>query len=119
MLKNIPYDQKADLWSIGIITYLLLSGVLPFDDENDNKAIARKTVFEKTPFYPSLWNHISNEGKDFVDKLLQKEPEDRMKIQEIFEHPWMKKFYKKKDSKHKSSSAKDIDYLLFNSFKDI
>ena len=119
VLKNIPYDQKADLWSIGIITYLLLSGVLPFDDENDNKAIARKTVFEKTPFYPSLWNHISKEGKDFVDKLLQKEPDDRMKIQEIFEHPWMKNFYKKKDSKHKSSSAKDIDYLLFNSFKDI
>ena len=119
VLQDIPYDQKTDLWSIGVVSYLLLSGVLPFDDENNNNEIARKTVHEKTPFYPSLWNDVSKEAIDFVDQLLQKDPNNRMNMNELFEHPWMKKYFKNKISNKSKSTSINTDHFFFTSYKEI
>jgi serine/threonine protein kinase len=61
-----PYDKKVDFFSIGVITYLLLTGTLPFDDENSEKEILRQTVQETTPFPSKVWNRLSKESKDFT-----------------------------------------------------
>ena len=90
VLQEKPYDQKSDLWSVGIITYLLLCGCLPFDDENDEKEIARQTIQDPVPFYNVLWKNLSNEARDFVDRLLQKDPNKRMSVKEALNHCWIK-----------------------------
>ena len=92
VLLEKPYNFKADLWTIGIITYLLVAGFLPFDDENSEKEIARQTVYEPTPFPNSVWKSISSEAKAFVNNLLNKDPSKRMNIKQILEHPWLKKY---------------------------
>ena len=92
VLLEKPYNFKADLWTIGVITYLLLAGFLPFDDENSEKEIARQTVYEPTPFPNSIWGNISKEGRSFVDNLLEKDPKNRMTIKQVLEHPWLQKF---------------------------
>ena len=97
VLQEKPYNFKVDLFAIGIITYLLVAGFLPFDHETSEKEIARQTVYEPTPFPSSIWKNISIEAKMFVDNLLDKDPEKRMNIQEVLQHKWLQKFNKKEE----------------------
>jgi len=71
VLLQKPYGKEVDLWSLGVITYLLLSRVLPFDDEDD-KEIARQTIQEAPDFSFSPWDEKSKEAQDLVKKLLEK-----------------------------------------------
>ena len=106
VLQGKPYDKSVDLWSIGIITFLLLCGYLPFDDKHSEREIARQTIQDPVPYEEKIWNKYSPEAKAFVDGLLQKKPEKRYTIKEILEHPWIKKMdkvpEKRKDNKNKS-----------------
>ena len=92
VLQEKPYDFKVDLFAIGIITYLLVAGFLPFDDEKSENEIANQTVYKPTPYPKKIWNKISNEAKMFVDNLLSKDPERRMNLQEVLQHKWLSKF---------------------------
>ena len=92
VLEEKEYDFKVDLFAIGIITYLLVAGFLPFDDENSEKEISRQTVYEPTPFPKKIWNNISPEAKMFVDNLLNKDPDKRMNLGEVLQHKWFGKF---------------------------
>lgn len=67
VIQEKPYDKRVDLWAIGVISYLLLSGYLPFDDEHSEKEIARQTVHDSVEYHPVIWNKISFEGKQFVE----------------------------------------------------
>ena len=93
MLLDQSYDFKIDEWSIGIMTYLLLCGKLPFSDEYSEREIARQTIHEKQSFDQPKWEKISKEAKDFINKLLIKDPEKRMKVKNALVHPWIKKYY--------------------------
>ena len=93
MLLDLPYDNKIDEWSIGILTYLLLCGKLPFSDEHSEREVARQTIHEKLSFTQPIWEKKSKEAKDFVNKLLNKDPKKRMSVKEALTHSWIKKYY--------------------------
>ena len=103
VLQEKPYDFKVDLFAIGIITYLLVAGFLPFDDEDSEKEIARQTVYDPTPFPKKIWDNISQEAKMFVDNLLSKDPEKRMNLQEVLQHKWLIKFCKKNENSNEGN----------------
>ena len=115
VLQEKPYDQKSDLWSVGIITYLLLCGCLPFDDEHDEKEIARQTIQDPVPYYPVLWKHLSAEAKDFVDRLLQKDPKKRMNVKEAINHCWIKN-EKKKEENYNNNNNNNNNELIIEEF---
>ena len=94
VLQGKPYDKSVDLWSIGIITFLLLCGYMPFDDKHSEREIARQTIQDPVPYENKIWSKLSPEAKTFVDGLLQKKPEKRYSIKEVLEHPWIKKMDK-------------------------
>lgn len=107
VLLEMPYDKSVDMWSLGIITYLLLTGCLPFDDEHSEREVARKTIHEPVPFPVFFWKNISLDARDFVTRniffsniflnfvdLLQKDPRRRMNIRQVLEHSWIQKFNK-------------------------
>uniref|UniRef100_A0A7S3CR78 non-specific serine/threonine protein kinase n=1 Tax=Strombidium rassoulzadegani TaxID=1082188 RepID=A0A7S3CR78_9SPIT len=87
ILLQKPYDKSVDCWSLGIITYLMLSRHLPFDS-NDDKEIGRKTIYQEISFNHSVWDGVSAEAKDIVSKLLIKNKDQRLNIRETLDHPW-------------------------------
>ena len=92
VLMGKDYNFSADVWSIGIITYLLLTGYLPFDDEGEDKEVIRKTLFESIPFYNDSWKNVSSKAKEFIRKILKKDKEERITIHGILSDPWIKKY---------------------------
>ena len=80
ILKN-AYDQKVDMWSIGIVYFLLLVGKLPFDGKTHD-AISDKTV--NSPLYldNKVLNKLDEKVKTFLSKCLEKDPKDRFNIEE-------------------------------------
>ena len=92
VLMGKEYNYSADVWAIGVITYLLLTGYLPFDDEQEDKEVIRKTLFESIPFYNDSWKNISSKAKEFVKKILKKDKEERITIEGILRDPWFENY---------------------------
>jgi len=110
VLQGKPYDKSVDLWSIGIITFLLLCGYLPFDDKHSEREIARQTIQDPVPYENKIWSKLSPEAKTFVDGLLQKKPEKRYTIKEVLEHPWIKKMDKVPEKRSDTQNANKSEF---------
>merc|ERR1711931_575851 len=84
------------MWSIGVITYVLLSGLSPFAGDNDSETLTNVTSGE-WDFDDPVFDDISDEAKDFITELLVKDQKKRDPVEECLKHPWFmfKKFKKK------------------------
>jgi serine/threonine protein kinase len=80
------YDAKVDVWSIGVIFYIMICGYPPFWSENyiDMVNQIRKAQYE---FGSPAWDDVTDETKKFITELLEKEPEKRPTAQEALDHP--------------------------------
>lgn len=86
VIKN-SYNEKCDIWSIGVITYILVLGELPYFglDEEDLKS---KILENNINYSESTWENISEDAKDFIQKLLCNES-SRLTASQALEHPWI------------------------------
>ena len=74
------YDEKCDVWSIGVITFIILCGSPPFNGTNEDQ-IKEKIMRGKFAFKQEAWKDVSKEAKDFISKLLVKDPLGRLNAQ--------------------------------------
>ncbi|XP_029167612.1 calcium/calmodulin-dependent protein kinase type 1-like isoform X2 [Nylanderia fulva] len=88
VLAQKPYGKAVDVWSIGVISYILLCGYPPFYDENDANLFAQilKGEFE---FDSPYWDDISDSAKDFIRKLMCVNVEERYTCKQALAHPWI------------------------------
>ncbi|CAI9097536.1 OLC1v1033988C1 [Oldenlandia corymbosa var. corymbosa] len=83
------YGQECDVWSAGVIIYILLSGVPPFWDETE-QGIFEQVLKGELDFISEPWPSISESAKDLVRKMLVRDPKQRLKAYEVLSHPWVR-----------------------------
>lgn len=89
ILEGAKYGTQADLWSLGVIVYILLGGYPPFI-ESTQKALFRKIRKGEYEFHPQYWKSVSKEAKNLIGKLLTTDPSNRITANEVLEHEWIR-----------------------------
>uniref|UniRef100_A0A6N2L0B5 non-specific serine/threonine protein kinase n=1 Tax=Salix viminalis TaxID=40686 RepID=A0A6N2L0B5_SALVM len=100
------YNLEADMWSIGVITYILLCGSRPFWARTES-GIFRSVLRVDPNFDDSPWPAVSPEAKDFVKRLLNKDHRKRMTAAQALTHPWLRDL----------NQAVPLDILIFKLVK--
>ena len=112
------YNEKCDIWSLGILLYYSLCGYPPFVGANDSQLI--QSIFESKLTFPNEdWKNISESAKDLIKKMLSSEKK-RISAKEIMNHKWIKtKLRKKLEKKITFDFDKLNDYKQFNFLKKL
>lgn len=110
----LSYDTvtpAADMWSVGVICYVLLSGLSPFMGNSDLETMTNvtKAIYD---FDDESFDPISDEAKDFMAKLLIKDPNRRLKPEDCLNHKWLAKTPAKKGKVTKLSKTKLKKYVV-------
>lgn len=88
VLAKLSYNSQVDMWAVGVITYILLSGNMPFDD--DNRTRMYRLILKANYYYDyDHWKDISTTAKDFIDSLLVVDASVRMSALMALQHPWI------------------------------
>lgn len=82
------YGPEIDVWSTGVILYILLCGVPPFWAESE-EGIAQAIIRGKVDFTRDPWPKVSDEAKHLVKRMLDPNPFTRIKVQEVLDHSWI------------------------------
>uniref|UniRef100_A0A0N4ZBC3 Protein kinase domain-containing protein n=1 Tax=Parastrongyloides trichosuri TaxID=131310 RepID=A0A0N4ZBC3_PARTI len=88
VLQQKPYGKAVDVWSIGVIAYILLCGYPPFYDENDANLFAQ-IIRGEYEFDSPFWDDISDSAKDFISHLMCCDPSQRFSCDQALRHPWI------------------------------
>lgn len=101
--EHTGYDEKCDLWSLGVITHIMLSGISPFYGDGTEKSIIKNTKTGNLNFNTAHWVNVSEKAKYFVKALLTVDVAKRLDSQGALAHPWisnhqdqLQKIYEKK-----------------------
>ena len=82
------YDEKCDIWSCGVILYILLCGYPPINCRSEKELIERVKQ-GKYEFDPLEWDVVSDFAKDLIKKTMEKDPEKRLSAIQALNHPWI------------------------------
>ena len=88
------YNEKCDIWSIGAITYYLLTGSEPFKGETSNSIFA-KILFTEPNYNTEKFKNISQNAIDFIKKCFEKDPDRRLSAKDGLKHTWFEPLFKK------------------------
>ena len=91
LVNRQPYNEKVDVWSLGVVTYQLLSGKTPFESNSIKKIDwninNRSLKFRNTS--DENWDHVSQNAKNFILRCLDRDPSTRPSLRQLFKEPWV------------------------------
>lgn len=89
IIKGEPYKMRDhDMWSLGVILFIMVCGTMPYDDSNVRKML-KEQLSRKLRFPPQAAQNLSDECKDLIHKLIEPNANRRYKIDQILCHPWL------------------------------
>lgn len=84
MIENKPHDENVDVWTLGVLMFEFLTGAPPFETENTKETYRRIAHVDlKFPIY------VSSEAQDLLVKILRHDPQQRISLDRVLEHPWI------------------------------
>ncbi|XP_062814989.1 calcium/calmodulin-dependent protein kinase type IV [Anolis carolinensis] len=89
ILHGSPYGPEVDMWSVGVITYILLCGFEPFFDPRGDQYMYSRILNCDYEFVSPWWDEVSLNAKDLVQKLIVLDPQKRLTVQQALGHPWV------------------------------
>eukprot|EP00041_Stephanoeca_diplocostata_P012356 m.207246 g.207246 ORF g.207246 m.207246 type:complete len:301 (+) comp18923_c0_seq1:1011-1913(+) len=86
-----PYGKEVDMWSLGVILFICLSGCMPFDEDAawHNFTLEEQVLKGEFRFDDEAWSSVSSDAKDLIKKLLTVDQKQRCNIDQALEHPWL------------------------------
>lgn len=105
---NCNFDEKADMWSLGVTLYMMLCGAMPWRGDNDE--VARRIKAGEPYFHPPLWRRLSPGAKSLIEGLMTLDPAKRLSAQDALRHPWI--------SMRKGVGALVVDRAVARSLSD-
>nr|AAO83853.1 calcium/calmodulin-dependent serine protein kinase 1 [Lymnaea stagnalis] len=88
VIERRPYGKPVDMWGCGVLLFILLGGYPPFCGTKER--LYEIIVKGSYPMKPKQWDQISSQGKDLLFRLLEKDPEKRITVEQALEHTWIK-----------------------------
>ncbi|KAM6959144.1 death-associated protein kinase 2-like [Aplochiton taeniatus] len=108
-----PLSTATDMWSIGVITFILLSGLSPFQGDTDEETL-RNIIAMQYEFDEQHFRATSAMAKDFIQKLLVKDPNERMTAEDCLLHPWIKPLTRKQVANRNRASINMKNFKKLN-----
>ena len=81
-------NEKCDMWSLGVILYVMLSGMLPFNGNNDRE-ILMSIMTSDPPFEGKIWRQVSPDAKELITSMLTREISARPSAEQVLENSWL------------------------------
>ncbi|XP_020096095.1 calcium-dependent protein kinase 20-like [Ananas comosus] len=111
------YGPEVDVWSAGVILYILLCGVPPFWAETE-QGVAQAIIRSVIDFKREPWPRVSDNAKDLVKRMLDPDPKRRLTAQEVLDHPWLQNAKKAPNvSLGETVRARLQQFAVMNKFK--
>uniref|UniRef100_A0A3B4AXN3 protein kinase C n=1 Tax=Periophthalmus magnuspinnatus TaxID=409849 RepID=A0A3B4AXN3_9GOBI len=89
VLRGRGYNRSLDMWSVGVILYVSLSGTFPFNEDEDVNEQIHNAAF----MYPSkTWREVSRQAIDLISNLLQVKMRKRLSVDKTLSHPWLQDY---------------------------
>ncbi|XP_070199611.1 myosin light chain kinase, smooth muscle-like isoform X1 [Littorina saxatilis] len=107
-----PIAPATDMWSVGVVCYVLLSGLSPFMGDTEQETLSNVTS-ATWDFNAEEFDSISKEAKDFISKLLVKDPRKRMSATDCLDHQWLRRSVKREGVPERSLSKKRLRKFVY------
>ncbi len=107
ILRGDTYGCEVDIWSMGVVCYILLAGYAPFYEDNQKK-LFEKIKKGRYHFHEEYWSRISPEAIDLVSKMMTVDQESRWTASQLLQHPWILKEDKELSGQDISSTIKEL-----------
>jgi len=88
IIRNDFYDKAVDMWSLGVIAFILLGGYPPFHDDN-MRNLFKKIRKGDFVFHPEYWKNVSEDAKNLIRGLLTVDEKKRLSADEVLKHQWL------------------------------
>ena len=88
IIKKLPYDCSVDIWALGVLTYIMLSGKPPFKGKT-KEAILAQVISKNINFATDTWKKTSREARNFVKKMLIRDAAQRSTAEDLLKDEWV------------------------------